>query len=176
MLYLISTTQVICSIAASFKFGVWIPEHVGVEKYHTLDVFVTCALCWFHKWILSTDCIQNKAGNTVSMCLGGHCALKCHILFMLGSFTLYLSVGWMEGKPNAFPSGILKQRPEFSRVQYLISKILPLLYQLGIVFNPLNTELNPICHLLALLGAHHILHVSRIRVKLLSIDWVMGSD
>jgi hypothetical protein len=31
--------------------------------------------------------------------------------------------------------------------------------------NPLNTELNPICHLLALLGAHHILHISRIRVK-----------
>ena len=32
--------------------------------------------------------------------------------------------------------------------------------------NPSNGELNPICHLLALLGAHHILHVSRIRVKL----------
>jgi hypothetical protein len=31
--------------------------------------------------------------------------------------------------------------------------------------NPLNAELNPICHLLALLGAHHIFHVSRIRVK-----------
>jgi hypothetical protein len=31
--------------------------------------------------------------------------------------------------------------------------------------NPLNAELNPICHLLALLGAHHILHVSGIRVK-----------
>ena len=31
--------------------------------------------------------------------------------------------------------------------------------------NPLNAELNPICHLLALLGAHHNLHVSRIRVK-----------
>ena len=30
--------------------------------------------------------------------------------------------------------------------------------------NPLNTELNPICHLLALLEPHHILHVSRIRV------------
>ena len=26
-------------------------------------------------------------------------------------------------------------------------------------------RLNPICHLLILLGAHHILHVSRIRVK-----------
>jgi len=32
--------------------------------------------------------------------------------------------------------------------------------------NPLNAELNPICHLLALLGAHHILHVSRVRVYL----------
>ena len=32
-------------------------------------------------------------------------------------------------------------------------------------FNPLNAKLNPICHLPALLGAHHILHVSRIRVN-----------
>jgi hypothetical protein len=31
--------------------------------------------------------------------------------------------------------------------------------------NPLNAELNPICHLLALLGAPPILHISRIRVK-----------
>ena len=31
--------------------------------------------------------------------------------------------------------------------------------------NPLNAELHPICHLLALLGAHHILHISRIRVN-----------
>jgi hypothetical protein len=27
--------------------------------------------------------------------------------------------------------------------------------------NPSNAELNPICHLLAIFGAHHILHVSR---------------
>jgi hypothetical protein len=33
------------------------------------------------------------------------------------------------------------------------------------VIKTLNAKLNPICHLLALLGAHHILHVSRIRVK-----------
>jgi len=32
--------------------------------------------------------------------------------------------------------------------------------------NPLNAELNPICHLLALLGVHHFLHFSRIRVKM----------
>ena len=33
------------------------------------------------------------------------------------------------------------------------------------LINPLNVELNTICHLLALLGAHLILHVSRIRVN-----------
>jgi len=33
-------------------------------------------------------------------------------------------------------------------------------------FKGLNAELNPICHLLALLGDLHILHVSRIRVNL----------
>jgi len=42
---------------------------------------------------------------------------------------------------------------------------------LRLLFNSLNSELNPICHLLALLGAHHILHVSRIRVKLSYECW-----
>ena len=41
-------------------------------------------------------------------------------------------------------------------------------------FNPLNPELNPICYLLALLGAHHVLHVSRIRVKLLTFRLLMS--
>jgi len=42
------------------------------------------------------------------------------------------------------------------------------------IFNPLNPELNPICYLLALLGAHHFLHVSRIRVKLLTFRLLMS--
>ena len=41
-------------------------------------------------------------------------------------------------------------------------------------FNPLNAELNPICNLLALLGAHHFLHVSRIRVKSLTLRLLMS--
>ena len=41
-------------------------------------------------------------------------------------------------------------------------------------FNPLNPELNPICYLLALLGAQHFLHVSRIRVKLLTFRVLMS--
>jgi len=40
--------------------------------------------------------------------------------------------------------------------------------------NPLNPELNPICYFLALLGAHHFLHVSRIRVKLLTFMRLMS--
>ena len=40
-------------------------------------------------------------------------------------------------------------------------------------FNPLNTELNPICYLLALL-AHHFVHVSRIRVKSLTLRLLMS--
>ena len=39
--------------------------------------------------------------------------------------------------------------------------------------NPLNAELNPICYLLTLL-AHHFLHVSRIRVKLLTFRLLMS--
>jgi len=40
--------------------------------------------------------------------------------------------------------------------------------------NPLNAELNPICYLLALLGAHHFLHVSRIRIKCLTLRLLMS--
>ena len=42
-----------------------------------------------------------------------------------------------------------------------------------VFLNPLNPELNPICYLLALL-AHYFLHVSRIRVKLLTIRLLMS--
>ena len=42
-----------------------------------------------------------------------------------------------------------------------------------ITFNPLNAEFNPICYLLALL-AHHFLHVSRIRVKSLTLRLLMS--
>ena len=40
--------------------------------------------------------------------------------------------------------------------------------------NPLKPELSPICYLLALLGAHHFLHVSRTRVKLLTFRLLMS--
>ena len=46
-------------------------------------------------------------------------------------------------------------------------------FQPGFPFNPLNAELNPICYLLALL-AHHFLHVSRIRIKSLTLRLLMS--
>ena len=52
-----------------------------------------------------------------------------------------------------------------------ISPYLTVAYE--ILVNPLNAELNPICYLLALL-AHHFLHVSRIRVKSLTLRLLMS--
>jgi len=51
------------------------------------------------------------------------------------------------------------------KMQHLEGSGTPVLCIGRTVLNPLNAELNPICHLLALLGVHHIFHVSRIRVK-----------
>ena len=50
-------------------------------------------------------------------------------------------------------------------MQHLEGSGTPVLYIGRTVLNPLNAELNPICHLLALVGDHHILHVSGVRVK-----------
>ena len=41
------------------------------------------------------------------------------------------------------------------------------------LLNPLNSELNSICYLLALL-AHHFLHVSSVRVKSLTLRLLMS--
>ena len=50
--------------------------------------------------------------------------------------------------------------------------MLPFLCTCMLLLNPLNAELNPICHLLALLGDHHILHVSRIRVNYCTLSYI----
>jgi hypothetical protein len=59
---------------------------------------------------------------------------------------------WSEEKLSLFPTEMLTHR--FTS------------------FNPLNAELNPICHLLALLEAHHILHISRVRVNVYGPDCI----
>jgi len=58
-------------------------------------------------------------------------------------------------------------------MQHLEGSGTPVLYIGRTVLNPLNPELNHICYLLALL-AHHFLHVSRIRVKSLTLRLLMS--
>jgi hypothetical protein len=41
-------------------------------------------------------------------------------------------------------------------------------------FNPINAELNTNCHLLALLEAHHVLHISRIKVNFNAIFFFLA--
>ena len=45
-----------------------------------------------------------------------------------------------------------------------------------VALNPLNAKLNHICHLLALLAAHNILHLSRIMVNTENKKWDTGVD
>jgi len=59
-------------------------------------------------------------------------------------------------------------------MQHLEGSGTPVLYIGRTVLNPLKPELNPICYWLALLGAHHFLHVSRVRVKLLTFRRLMS--
>ena len=59
-------------------------------------------------------------------------------------------------------------------VEVAVKKILRIRGRFHHHINPLNPELNPICYLLVLLGAHHFLHVSRIRVKLLTFRRLMS--
>jgi hypothetical protein len=65
------------------------------------------------------------------------------------------------GHLNCYQANI--QKPEYG-----------MLSQLPEQFNPLNPKLNPICSLLALLGAHHFLHVSRIGVKSLTLRLLLS--
>ena len=63
---------------------------------------------------------------------------------------------------HIFLNGLHK--PKKDLIHYIICVQPKILIQVGNV-NPLNAELNPICHLLALLGAHHILHVGGVKVN-----------
>jgi len=54
---------------------------------------------------------------------------------------------------------------ELRHQQNTLSSVYKKQRPIDLEINPLNAQLNTICHLLPLLGAHLILHISRIRVK-----------
>jgi len=85
---------------------------------------------------------------------------------------------WLVCRALPYFSTLPHKRHDFSGKK-LEHKLCVLIFYTSFVwnvsdFNPLKPELNPICYLLALLGAHHFLHVSRIRVKLLTLRLLMS--
>ena len=63
----------------------------------------------------------------------------------------------------------------FKLSAYILFKIASCMwFKADLTFNPSNPELNPIWYLLALLGAHYFLHVSRIMVKSLTFRLLMS--
>jgi len=75
--------------------------------------------------------------------------------------------------PHLFPRLILDLNVISSKLMFLT--VFDVTKHIHLLLNPLNAELNPVCYLLALLGAHHLLHVSRIRVKLLAFSFTFTS-
>ena len=71
-------------------------------------------------------------------------------------------------------SSCLRQSEFISVIILILVLYIFYYFALRPTINPLNPELNPICFLLALLEAHHFLHVSRIRVKSLTFRLLMS--
>jgi len=88
-------------------------------------------------------------------------------------FTLYLS-NPKQIRSSASNKG---QSPPSTSFQFQFSSVILPIDGTGVdkyIINPLNPELNPMCYLLTLLGAHHFLHVSRKRVTLVTIRRLMS--
>ena len=69
--------------------------------------------------------------------------------------------------------GPTRKTSDNSQRKHRVGSDITKLMILPVIINPLNPELNPICYLLELL-AHHFLHVSRIRVKSLTLRLLMS--
>ena len=96
---------------------------------------------------------------------------------------------WIKMSQNRSESWILKIRTIIIEFMYVCLFVMTVIFfrlnllpvRHGLIhnynnFNPFNAKLNPICHLLALLGAHHILHVSRIKVKWIWSIWCINEN
>ena len=137
------------------------PKHVEKRKKHTKK---NCAQSWLY--------LQDHTG------MHGQQIIKKNILFVLKrhpQIALWGSKGkTLYGPLYCAKADLFTWSPHSVDVSVGITWGMqegqkPLQY-----FNPLNAKLNPICYLLALVGAHHFLHVNRIRVKSLTLRLLMS--
>ena len=98
-------------------------------------------------------------------------SILCFVWFALHMFTSCISsmrVDSASGDINKVLFAIVSSTGSKNRAIFTTPVALSpvcVSHSISFCFNPLKPELNPICYLLALLGAHHFLHVSRIRDK-----------
>ena len=135
----------------------------------TVNTFVTP--------VIQTACTRNKIRKTKTKKKKRTSVFK--ELFRRWGERISRTVSWtnstwkMEvGRPLKTPVNMYKSTIRLIPHKYRCEKLSRELRTT--VVNPLNPELIPICYLLALLGAHYFLHVSRIRVKSLTFRLLMS--
>ena len=117
--------------------------------------------------LLSVDSIA-RFGN--SQLLSGHQTCVC--VFVWEGLCIFTR---LNAHANFTVYGRFESLMHYIRQHYILLHFILFYWQDRCAcFNPLNPELNPICYLLALLGAHHFLHVSRIMVKSLTLRLLMS--
>ena len=136
--------------------------HFHTQTSFTFQHFLSLYFSGTRHWVCVCVC--------VFVCV---CTLK-FFLFFLSDFIKFLDGTVNEFKTASFHyiSSSLFASVPFLTLILLTWKIwwapnTASRWQIGFnsAFNPLNSELNSICHFLALLGARHIFHVSKVRVK-----------
>ena len=114
---------------------------------------------WWEKYRVRGH--HNAIWYGVGLCTVGYSHGGWHLFFCDQAFPLLMWV-WVKTLKQSgnYRYRLLEHRSVFLSVTWSQSRQ----QQLSCIHS-LNTGLNPICHLLALIGAHHIFHVSRMRVQ-----------
>ena len=132
-----------------------------IKKHWNNKFYCTVASFWFFLWDLCYDARIHDTSNLVNIFICSHLIknLICCLLYKDNTKNEILTSTVYIKRTNYFYD---------TRFDSCDSAVF------GVdCVNPLNAELNPICYFLALLGAHYFLHVSRIRVKSLTLRLLM---
>ena len=145
----------------SSSMWIWITGGKNFVFIYTQDFF---SYFW-------SVCFVTGESETWNVCILIHQNLQCTRHVVLACFLWSVLAFWSCWLPALF----LSRKVQESIFEVEAHMMVTVLHRVVVcLINHLNAELNPICHLLALLGAHHFLHVSRIRVKSLTLRLLMS--